>query len=88
MGTEEIPLFLPVILSVSDSISRRTSSKSVYFFPFWCRNSAHSGIHLKIKIKVGDGDCMALEITDMSMVTHRGIVCVCVCVCVKFMYLL
>ena len=38
-----MPLFFPVSLSVSASISLRTSSKSVNFFPFAWRNSAHSG---------------------------------------------
>ena len=42
MGTVEMPLLLPVSLFVSASISLRTSSKSVYFLPFWWRNSAHS----------------------------------------------
>lgn len=38
----EIPLLEPVILSVSASISARTSSKSTNFFPLQCRNSAYS----------------------------------------------
>lgn len=42
IGTEEMPLFIPVTLSVSTSISWRTSSKSVNFFPLQCRNSAYS----------------------------------------------
>ena len=37
-----MPLFLPVSLSVSASISFRTSLKSVNFLPFAWRNSAHS----------------------------------------------
>lgn len=37
-----MPLLEPVILSVSDSISARTSSKSTNFFPLQCRNSAYS----------------------------------------------
>ena len=42
MGTLEMPLFFPVSRSVSPSISFRTSLKSVNFFPFAWRNSAHS----------------------------------------------
>lgn len=42
IGTEEMPLFTPVTLSVSISISWRTSSKSVNFLPLQCRNSAYS----------------------------------------------
>lgn len=42
MGTGLIPLLCPVIRSVSASISWRTSSKSVNFFPLQCRNSAYS----------------------------------------------
>lgn len=42
MGTGEMPLLVPVTRSVSASISRRTSSKSVNFFPLQCRNSAYS----------------------------------------------
>lgn len=42
MGMGEMPLFAPVTRSVSASISWRTSSKSVNFFPLQCRNSAHS----------------------------------------------
>ena len=42
IGISDIPLLLPVILSVSASISLLISSKSEYFLPFWCRNSPHS----------------------------------------------
>lgn len=42
IGTGEMPLLEPVILSVSASISERTSSKSTNFFPLQCRNSAYS----------------------------------------------
>lgn len=42
MGTGEMPLLVPVTRSVSASISRRTSSKSVNFFPLQCKNSAYS----------------------------------------------
>lgn len=42
MGTFDIPLLLPVILSVSASISLRTSSKSTNFLPLQCKNSAYS----------------------------------------------
>ena len=38
----EMPLLEPVTLSVSASISRRTSSKSVKTRPLACRNSAYS----------------------------------------------
>lgn len=37
-----MPLLEPVILSVSASISARTSSKSTNFFPLQCKNSAYS----------------------------------------------
>lgn len=42
MGTGDMPLLAPVTRSVSASISWRTSSKSVNFFPLQWRNSAHS----------------------------------------------
>lgn len=42
MGTGEMPLLVPVTLSVSASISCRTSSKSVNFLDLQCRNSAYS----------------------------------------------
>lgn len=42
MGMEEMPLLAPVPLSVSASISCRTSAKFVNFFPLQCRNSAYS----------------------------------------------
>lgn len=42
MGTGEIPLLEPVTRSVSASISKRISSKSVNFFPLQCRNSPYS----------------------------------------------
>jgi hypothetical protein len=42
MGTGEMPLLVPVTLSVSASISCRTSSKSVNFLDLQCKNSAYS----------------------------------------------
>lgn len=42
IGIGEMPLLEPVILSVSASISARTSSKSTNFFPLQCKNSAYS----------------------------------------------
>lgn len=42
MGMEEMPLLAPVTLSVSASISCRTSSKFVNFFRLQCKNSAYS----------------------------------------------
>lgn len=42
MGMEEMPLFEPVIRSVSASISLRTWSKSVNFLFLQCKNSAYS----------------------------------------------
>lgn len=50
-----MPLFLPVSRSVSATISFRTSSKSVYFFPFWCRNSAHSAECERERVHPGGG---------------------------------
>ena len=44
MGTAEIPLLLPVIRSVSSSISFLTALKSVNFFPLQCKNSAYSAV--------------------------------------------
>lgn len=38
----EIPLLLPVMRSVSSSISLRTISKSVKMRPLQCKNSAYS----------------------------------------------
>jgi hypothetical protein len=49
MGIEEMPLFIPVTRSVSASISCRTSSKSVNFFPLQCRNSAYSKTNKQTK---------------------------------------
>lgn len=42
IGMGEMPLLAPVTLSVSASISCRTSSKFVNFLPLQCRNSAYS----------------------------------------------
>jgi len=42
IGILEMPLLLPVTLSVSASISFRTSSKSTNFLPLQCKNSAYS----------------------------------------------
>lgn len=42
MGMFDIPLLLPVIRSVSPSISFLISSKSVNFLPLQCRNSPNS----------------------------------------------
>ena len=51
IGRDEIPLLLPVSLSVSATISFLTSSKSVNFLPLQWRNSANSVQYAKSKVK-------------------------------------
>ena len=51
IGRDEIPLLLPVSLSVSATISFLTSSKSVNFFPLQWRNSANSAQYAESKVK-------------------------------------
>ena len=55
----EIPLFVPVALSVSPSISCRTSSKSVNFLDLQCKNSAYS--EREDKLYVGGWEIQAPE---------------------------
>lgn len=56
IGIGEMPLLEPVILSVSASISARTSSKSTNFFPLQCRNSAYSTHSDRVTFTRGDGE--------------------------------
>lgn len=49
-----MPLLEPVILSVSASISARTSSKSTNFFPLQCKNSAYSTRKIYTKKRQGE----------------------------------
>lgn len=50
IGTGEMPLFEPVVRSVSSSISLRISSKLVNFFPRQCKNSPYSDSNQKLII--------------------------------------
>ena len=75
MGTGEMPLLVPVTLSVSASISCRTSSKSVNFLDLQCKNSAYSakgGKMLKMRKRRAlavDGEQMAFW--DRCLVKQR-----------------
>lgn len=69
---EEMPLFVPVTLSVSASISCRTSSKSVNFFPLQCRNSACSAVENgKYELEKAEDDSALREVTAQQFVIHE-----------------